>query len=1334
MRVSIAVKPTFKVPAVLPFCGSARWVAAGLCLAFAGSPAPANPGGPTVAQGNVSFLQNGARLDITASHNAVIDWQRFNIAPGETTTFIQPSANSVVWNRILDTNPSQIWGNLNANGFVVLMNQNGFYFGPNSVVNVGGFLATTAPISPPLSGGSGLWQYQGPPPAASIVNYGSLRAQSGGSLFLVAEKIENHGVLTAPDGTLGLYAGKEVLISDRPDGRGLNASVRLPAGSIDNYGKLIADAGTIALHAQVVNQNGFVQANSVRERQGVIELVASTRVTLGPESVLQAKGDASAASAAGSVTIKSAGTFTDDPGSRIDVAGGAHGGNGGSLEISAFQMNELRSQLDGTAQPGWRSGLLLFDPYDIVLTSAANGSSAPSGTVPWDSLPGGTLRLNVDGAFAGFSQILLQASHDISFDRNTVWDLNQSTGISDAGSLLTLEAGNNIVFGDSGRILSSGGWSVRLTAGADFSSTTTAPRMGIGGIYLNGGPPNANGSKPNLSGGIELADGDITLAAGHEVLVGSGFVRTVAGGNIHIATGDGDVDAGTKTDTYDFSNLGYTVSSRGLGGIGTAGGGNVTIDAGRDVLSYTATIGAFGGGDVRLTAARDIKGRFLLSNGTGTLQAGRDVGSAATPFSLGLVNGGWNVNAGRDLFLNEVYNPNGSLNPNRRLFGAQVPYQFDYAPDAYATLVAGNAVQLIGKGIMRASNTDRLPIYAPRLSITAGAGGVTLANTVILYPSELGSLSVRTADGGPLQSKSGGYYQLVVSDSGSPDYKTFASGHAASPLHLNSGDAGVNLDISGDVQNLFLRSPRQTDVFIHGNALNFSFECQNLAASDVSHLVIGGDFTSRSDRTFVTVSDSPNLDLLTDPILSANPQLGARLTFDPVTHRLGIQGIVSAADRDFLLHPVTYVFDPFTGGPVTDANNNPVTQPAHFTTDTAAIQQLYQNSQDIPTSPLARNGLQVGGPGQFVVSVHNLDLGISSGIRSVGPLNNPALAGISLRGADLRVNLGGDLGMTSSQIASFNGGSIDVIGAGRMDIGSQEQFSSDSTPKGIYTAHGGHVTVQAAGDVRVNGSRIASYDGGDVTVVSQTGDMDAGEGGKGFFYVTTSQLDPVTGSVQNRNDKFFGSGIMALTRTDSDAKVGDIRISAAGSISANAGGVLQLAFNHMDQSGAKVTLDAGGDIKANQSGVLGGNVTLTVKGSIEGLVVANQNVVIDARQNVNVTALASGTAFVSAGDKISGSIVGGGSVSVAGSEVSAAVISTGGSTATSGDTSSAKMGTFNSVAAPTVQKATEEADKTIASKSATTSADEEEEKKRMVAKAPVLARSAGRVTVILPKN
>src|SRR5580704_14554560 len=91
-----------------------------LLLSRAAPPVLANPQGGSVGQGTASFATKGSQLTIQTSALAYINWQSFNIGAGETTTFVQPSASSVVWNHINDPNPSQILGTLNANGYVIL--------------------------------------------------------------------------------------------------------------------------------------------------------------------------------------------------------------------------------------------------------------------------------------------------------------------------------------------------------------------------------------------------------------------------------------------------------------------------------------------------------------------------------------------------------------------------------------------------------------------------------------------------------------------------------------------------------------------------------------------------------------------------------------------------------------------------------------------------------------------------------------------------------------------------------------------------------------------------------------------------------------------------------------------------------------------------------------------------------------------------------------------------------------------------------------------------------------------------------------------------------------
>ena len=98
----------------------------------------------TVQRGSATATTNGSQLTVTASRNASLNWQSFNIAAGETTIFQQPSSTSIVWNRINDQNPSQIYGSLQANGIVVLLNSSGFYFGPHSFVSAAGLVVSTA--------------------------------------------------------------------------------------------------------------------------------------------------------------------------------------------------------------------------------------------------------------------------------------------------------------------------------------------------------------------------------------------------------------------------------------------------------------------------------------------------------------------------------------------------------------------------------------------------------------------------------------------------------------------------------------------------------------------------------------------------------------------------------------------------------------------------------------------------------------------------------------------------------------------------------------------------------------------------------------------------------------------------------------------------------------------------------------------------------------------------------------------------------------------------------------------------------------------------------------
>lgn len=111
-------------------------------------PAAANPQGGQVVAGSAAIVQSSpSRLDVVQrTDRAIIDWRGFSIDPGEHTHFQQPDASAVALNRVRGNDPSNIQGDLTANGRIFLVNRNGVVFGKNARVDVGGLVATTADI------------------------------------------------------------------------------------------------------------------------------------------------------------------------------------------------------------------------------------------------------------------------------------------------------------------------------------------------------------------------------------------------------------------------------------------------------------------------------------------------------------------------------------------------------------------------------------------------------------------------------------------------------------------------------------------------------------------------------------------------------------------------------------------------------------------------------------------------------------------------------------------------------------------------------------------------------------------------------------------------------------------------------------------------------------------------------------------------------------------------------------------------------------------------------------------------------------------------------------
>ena len=198
----------------------------------------AAPQGAQVVSGEAVVKQSTqagqSQTTITQSSNkATLNWQQFNVAPGESVKYVQPSSSSVTVNRISDPNGSRILGQISANGQVWLINPAGVYIGPGAQVNVGGLLASTLN----LSANTNPYQLQGPASAgmntASVINEGRIQTAEGGYAVLMASQVGNAGSITAPGGRIVLSGDKQngsVTLSGKLD---TSSTVSLTPGFIE---------------------------------------------------------------------------------------------------------------------------------------------------------------------------------------------------------------------------------------------------------------------------------------------------------------------------------------------------------------------------------------------------------------------------------------------------------------------------------------------------------------------------------------------------------------------------------------------------------------------------------------------------------------------------------------------------------------------------------------------------------------------------------------------------------------------------------------------------------------------------------------------------------------------------------------------------------------------------------------------------------------------------------------------------------------------------------------------------------------------------------------------
>jgi hypothetical protein len=460
---------------------------------------------------------------------------------------------------------------------------------------------------------------------------------------------------------------------------------------------------------------------------------------------------------------------------------------------------------------------------------------------------------------------------------------------------------------------------------------------------------------------------------------------------------------------------------------------------------------------------------------------------------------------------------------------------------------------------------------------------------------------------------------------------------------------------------------------------------------------------------------------------------------------------------------------------VADAHGNPIVEPngsletmTYKFTAAPVISTLYTESLDSTIS--SQLGLQIGGPGAFKIHAASIDLGNTAGIGSDGFGNTGLTANGSTTtyamlksllpdaatgGASVTVDVDGNLSMATSGIYSRDGGDVNVAAGGEIDLSQGTFVFPTDDCFGIYTSGHSGVNVTAEGDINIGSSRIATFDGGNVSIESFNGDVNCGNGGNVALFVYGVYLDngsPTSVEFGNLNSiptlhidpAPYGSGVLAeyptkLFQTMGASEPGNITIlTPNGNITSSLGGISQFALDQSIQGKPTVTLDAGtpdttatadeGNVLLGLGGVVGGTVDITASGKVQGLIVSRQNANISATESFSGTVLAGGSANFSGGGTVSGTVVGIGGINVSGGgAVTATLLSQ--NVSVGGGIAQSTLGTSASATGASQSAAGESTADTKQEVASNDNGSDDEKKKKL----QPLMQKVKRVTVILPK-
>lgn len=847
----------------------AAW-AAGLYIIGTGATAYALPEGGQVAAGQAAITTAGSTMTIAQqTAQAIINWQNFGIGSGEAVHINQPNSQAMLLNRVIGSNPSEIFGQLTANGQVILVNHNGVFFRPGSSVDVGGLTASTLNIANE-DFLKGQLRFAGDS-QNSVINAGSITAQNG-YVNLLAKEVVNEGIIAAQTGSVNLAAGSGMSLDYNGDGK-MTVAVTDGAyqSAVTNKKLIQVDGGLVVMTASgkdalmdsAVNNSGMIQANTLGEARGQISLTGDNIATTG---TISADGGSNGHGG----TIKIIANHKTAVDGQLSAQGGQLAGDGGFIETSGdiVSIGE-HSSIQANAPQG-KAGQWLIDPVDITISNDGgddlNGTNINPDSVT-NALEGGTsVTLNTDragnndGTITVNGEISVQNSNrsatltlkankainingDISFTGNQGSPTNLTLETTDAGSSITNRAniniGNgtlNITTGKNGVLNagSIGADTVKITANTIKQADRVTP-VAINQLELRQANENKGiyigATSSNSTGAESMADASLFAPGGVFSQVEN--LKLIAGSNQDIQLKDVDFQNANITAYQKWYNSGRTLNI--AGNVSTKG--SLVVDVEKFNVADNARLKSYGLKLSNGDSNGDNEVRIIRAGSHAKIISGNNEAFTYNPgdFDLQIVN---NTYLTRDYsinydFLNALEGFSkyevGDNDKHLIMEGGQLNKSITFK--GMDIVLANGSIQMQGKGTLNLIARAEIKLYDIKLNMGEGNLNMMAQNLKVAdsQVSGTGNLYLNTAvtDGTKpiiLGSTGGGDYPLFIK----PEY--FRSGGLFSNLKgrvyiglLPDGTitkSPIHLTSSTDINNeLYLATQKDIQGF-DGSSLN----------------------------------------------------------------------------------------------------------------------------------------------------------------------------------------------------------------------------------------------------------------------------------------------------------------------------------------------------------------------------------------------------------------------------------------------------------------------------------------------------------------------------------